>query len=169
MSVALPSYAFPSHSPRAESERDIFAEFRSEEGDSIQIGIERCEAGMFNLVFWRSGLSDQSFSKADLRKAVDVAGKLVTALETNAKVIYARDAKPERMPLQRKPEHDVNLDGQLQQFATLLVNLAHSDLQELYRLCLAVWPKCNFYRGGTHVRVFIEGTSNGKSFYVETI
>ena len=70
--------------------------------------------------------------------------------------------------MKRKPEYDRALDAQAEAVATALTNYANGDLAELKRMCQGVWPKCDFYKGGTHMRVLIEGTSNGKSFYIET-
>lgn len=70
--------------------------------------------------------------------------------------------------MKRKPEYDRGLDARGEALATALTNYANGNLEELKRLCQAVWPACDFYRGGTHIRVLIEGTSDGKSFYIET-
>lgn len=67
-----------------------------------------------------------------------------------------------------KPENAVKADVRLLALATALVNYADS-LEHLKSMCASIWPGCDFYRGGTHVRVLIEGTSGGKSFYVETL
>ena len=65
------------------------------------------------------------------------------------------------------PQHDCHLDAQSQAVATAIVNLANGDRAELQRMAVGIWPRCEFYLGGTHIRCLIEGTANGKSFYVE--
>lgn len=70
--------------------------------------------------------------------------------------------------MKHKPEYAVKADVRLLALATALVNYAES-IEHLKCMCASIWPECDFYRGGTHVRVLIEGTSFGKSFYVETV
>ena len=65
------------------------------------------------------------------------------------------------------PQYDCYLDVRSQFVATAIVNLANGDLEELRRMAVGIWPRCEVYFGGTHIRFLIEGTSNGKSFYVE--
>jgi hypothetical protein len=71
--------------------------------------------------------------------------------------------------VKRIPQHDIGMNCQEEAVATSITNLAGRDIEALKRMCKGVWPACEFYKGGTHLRVLIEGTSNGKSFYVETI
>jgi hypothetical protein len=74
-----------------------------------------------------------------------------------------------RTPMRHRPEYACHLHEAGKALATALVNYADGDYEEFKRMCQGVWPHCDFYRGGTHLRVLIEGTSNGASFYVETI
>lgn len=45
--------------------------------------------------------------------------------------------------------------------------VAYADDEEHFvRICKGVWPECDFYRGGTHLRVLVNGRSNGPSVYI---
>lgn len=76
----LPKYASPESSPRAGGARDLLATFYSEERDSITVSIERGEEDQFYLVLSRSGLVDNTFSKRDLGRVIDVAKALYDQL-----------------------------------------------------------------------------------------
>jgi hypothetical protein len=54
------------------------------------------------------------------------------------------------------------------QLAAALVAYA-LDEAHFKSVCKGVWPLCDFYRGGTHLRVMIEGHSGGESFYVNLV
>jgi len=44
-----------------------------------------------------------------------------------------------------------------------------SDEAHFKEMCTGIWPRCNFYRGGTHLRVLVNGQSNGPSVYINLI
>ncbi len=71
--------------------------------------------------------------------------------------------------MKRIPNYDRGIGAQAEAVATAITNYANGNLEELKRMCQAIWPGCDFYKGGTHLRVLIDGTSHGRSFYVETL
>lgn len=59
--------------------------------------------------------------------------------------------------------------------STLTVQLVQSivayaeDGEHFTQMCKGVWPECDLYRGGTHLRVLVNGKSDGPSVYVNLV
>jgi hypothetical protein len=44
-----------------------------------------------------------------------------------------------------------------------------SDERHFRDMCAGIWPRSDIYRGGTHLRVLVDGQSNGPSVYVNLV
>lgn len=55
------------------------------------------------------------------------------------------------------------------QLITAMVAYA-SDEAHFKEMCEGIWPRCSFYRGGTHLRVLVSGDEgNGPSVYINLV
>jgi hypothetical protein len=68
-----------------------------------------------------------------------------------------------------------NVDLSDTRAATITIQLVSAmvayadDLEHLKRMCKGVWPECDFYKGGTHIRVLVSGKSDGPSVYINLV
>ncbi|MEW6304400.1 MAG: hypothetical protein AB1705_13060 [Verrucomicrobiota bacterium] len=42
-----------------------------------------------------------------------------------------------------------------------------ADKEHLIQVAKTLWPRCEVYHGHTHIRLLLDGTSHGKSLYVD--
>ena len=74
----LPLYAFPYKHPAA-GKGDVGAEFRSDDGMTLCVSIERCDEGMVTLDIHRGGIGENLFTRGELAKVLELAGILLAA------------------------------------------------------------------------------------------